>query len=243
MPTRHNLLKHDASFFSDETTVLIGLDEVGRGALAGPVMTGAVWIDKAFLSRYKNDLEVLQIQDSKKLSEKERNAAFSTLQKWAEEGHLHFTITKGSVEEIDHTNILKATQLAFERALAQTQLALKLTNASTFFKEVTTTKPNVRVLIDGNPLKHFKYVHTNIIRGDQKSFCIAAASIVAKVTRDQLMRDLHTRYPVYNFDQNKGYGTQQHRDAIAHYGLCPLHRKTFCHTSTDTQMDLNLSQA
>ncbi|MDR1254980.1 MAG: ribonuclease HII [Puniceicoccales bacterium] len=219
-----NLLNYDTQFFPFENNSLVGVDEAGRGALAGPVVAGAVWINAAFLKQHRQDSNILLIQDSKQLSAKRRQQAFEALKTWQKEGGLQFAFAEGSVTEIDVGNIAYAIKLAFRRVLEKIQLSTHLTLNNAGDDHVINAP---QVLIDGYHLKNFTYDHKNIIKGDQKSFCIAAASIVAKVTRDLLMEQLSARYPHYHLSINKGYGTQQHRHALVQYGVSDIHRQSF----------------
>jgi ribonuclease HII len=175
-----------------------GVDEVGRGPLAGPVVAAAVLVDK----NAKIDLE--GINDSKKLTENQREKFFEILTnneniKWG----------VGIVPEkiIDKINILEATKLAM-------LVALKDLNCNF-------------LLVDGNAKIYCATPQKTIVSGDSKVFSIAAASIIAKVTRDKIMQKYHKKYPDYNFKQNKGYGTKAHFVAIEKFGPCPIHRKSF----------------
>ena len=175
-----------------------GIDEAGRGPLAGPVVSSCV-IWKGLPGEKK------PINDSKLLTEKQRLELFA----WISENAYRVGIGVATHEEIEKMNILRASLLSMERALQDTRL-----------------KPNI-LLIDGNyGIKTFPRSRP-IIKGDRKCFFIASASIVAKVTRDAIMDRYDSLYPQYNFKQNKGYGTKEHRKAIDLYGASPIHRKTF----------------
>ncbi|AIF81802.1 ribonuclease HII [endosymbiont of Acanthamoeba sp. UWC8] len=177
--------------------IVVGVDEAGRGPLAGPVVAAAVIIcNPALLG---------QVNDSKKLSKLKREKLFSLIKENAEYG-----IALASVEEIDELNILQATLLAMRRAIGL--IKIKFDN----------------ILIDGNISPYKK--HENIfpiVGGDAKSLSIAAASILAKVTRDGIMNGLHMSYPHYGWDKNSGYGTKLHIEAIKTSGITTHHRKTF----------------
>lgn len=178
-------------------TVIAGVDEAGRGPLAGPVVAAAVILP----SRYT----LKGIDDSKKLSPEKRQQLYGALTSSVDYG-------VGIIEEtiIDDRNILQATFLAMNKAIA----ALK-------------GIPE-HILFDGNRYNRLQNIpQTLIIKGDSISRSIAAASIIAKVTRDHIMEQYHAQYPQYGFDRHKGYGTQVHRDALQKYGPCPIHRKTF----------------
>lgn len=174
-----------------------GVDEAGRGPLAGPVCAAAVILPKNFM--------IEGINDSKKLSEKKREQLFSTIKEKA----IDYSITFASEKEIDEINILNATFLAMKRAIAGLRV-----------------KPDF-ILIDGNKTPDLDTPNTSLIKGDSLSASIAAASILAKVSRDHLMLELSKEYPIYEFCKHKGYGTKLHRDLLKEYGPCEIHRKTF----------------
>lgn len=183
-------------FWRDGLTVA-GVDEVGRGPLAGPVIAAAVMLDPTAIPEGLND--------SKKLSEKKRDALHLTLSEGA-----HVSIAEASVEEIDQINILQASLLAMERAVAG-----------------LPTPPD-HVLIDGNKIpKRLTIPATALVKGDGRSVSIAAASIVAKVVRDRIMRDLAQQYPGYGWDTNAGYPTKRHIFALGELGVTPAHRRSF----------------
>lgn len=177
--------------------VIAGIDEVGRGPLAGPVVAAAVILPQ--------DFNVPGVDDSKKLSEKKREALYEVITEKA----ISYSI--GIVDNyiIDEINILEATRIAMTRAV-----------------ENLKTRPDY-ILIDALTLKDVSIPQRGIIKGDSISISIAAASIVAKVTRDRMMREFHHRFPQYAFDSNKGYGTKAHIEGITSYGPCLLHRRTF----------------
>lgn len=177
--------------------LIAGTDEVGRGPLAGPVVAAAVILDLA------NPIEGLA--DSKKLSEKKRELLFDIIQEKA----LAFAVCDASVEEIDAINILQASLLAMRRSV----LSLK-------------TQPT-HVLVDGNKLPDLPMSAEAIIKGDSHVPEIQAASILAKVTRDRLMKKLDLEYPGYGLAGHKGYPTKAHREALQQLGVTPIHRKSF----------------
>lgn len=176
---------------------ICGIDEVGRGPLAGPVVTGAVVLPK--------DCRILYINDSKKLSEKRREALFEEIQKEA----VSIGIGFASHERIDEINILQATYEAMREAVQ------KLSCVPDILLNDAVTIPEL-------PMKQVP-----IVKGDAQSISIAAASIMAKVTRDHLMEKYDTQFPEYGFARHKGYGTKQHIEAIKAFGPCPIHRMTF----------------
>ena len=185
------------SFYSDEIQVICGVDEAGRGPLAGPVCAAAVILPK--------DLQIPGLTDSKKLTDKKRRELFPLIQEQA----LAYGIGFATEQEIDEINILQATFLAMQRALDQ-----------------LTVKPDL-ALIDGNREKDFGIPVKTVVKGDSLSANIAAASILAKVTRDNLMQEMAETYPQYGFEIHKGYGTKAHYAALREFGACPIHRMSF----------------
>ncbi|MEM7009072.1 MAG: ribonuclease HII [Thermodesulfobacteriota bacterium] len=174
-----------------------GVDEAGRGPLAGPVVAAAVVL--------ADDCEISGLDDSKKLSHSKREKIFEEIQTLA----LAYAIGIVEPEEIDRVNILRASLLAMEISVKKLK-----------------TKPDY-LLIDGNQKTSLFLVQETIVKGDSKSCSIAAASILAKVTRDKIMEEYHIKYPEYNFKSHKGYPTKEHYEAIKQHGPCPIHRKTF----------------
>ena len=221
------MLEYDKRFFDKGYANVIGADEAGRGPLAGPVIAGAVWISKDFLTADISNKDILQFQDSKLLSEAQRENAFKTLQKWQNDGLLKFSYGESSVAEIEMGNILYATTLAFRRALEnlQAHLDFELPSKETLLQKSDPNK--VYIMVDGYRFKRLPYLHSGLVKGDRTSFCIAAASIVAKVVRDRKMYELSKLYPQYGFNENKGYGTAQHITALKSFGPCDIHRKSF----------------
>jgi ribonuclease HII len=191
-------------------TYLIGVDEAGRGPLAGPVIVCGTKISYDFLQQIANFPQLSLVNDSKKLSLAKREALFCHLFELRKQGFIRFTIASRGHEVIDKINILEATIAAMGGVIAR------------------LISPGTKVLIDGNPLKHLQFHHFGIVKGDSKSFCIAMASIIAKVIRDRIMNFFGKKYPQYGFEKHKGYGTAAHIAAIECYGLSPIHRRTFC---------------
>lgn len=222
-----NLLEYDKQFFDKGYKNIIGADEVGRGPLAGPVIAGAVWISQDFLAANFSNEMVLQFQDSKLLTEVQRENAFKTLQKWQDDGILKFSYGESSVAEIEMGNILYATTLAFRRALENLQSSLDFELPSRDVLLHKTDPNKVYIMVDGYRFKRLPYLHNGLVKGDRTSFCIAAASIVAKVVRDHKMCDIAKLYPQYDFQENKGYGTAKHIVALKTFGPCEIHRKSF----------------
>lgn len=174
-----------------------GTDEAGRGPLAGPVVAAAVILPA--------DSEILYVNDSKKLSEKQREELFVTIQQEA----LSWAVGIASCQRIDEINILQADYEALRQAVNQ-------------------LKPAPEILLnDALIIPDLPFVQKSIIKGDAKCYCIAAASILAKVTRDHLMEQYDKEYPEYGFAKHKGYGTKEHIEALQKYGPCPIHRRTF----------------
>ena len=193
-----NMLEYEKDLYSKGYEYICGIDEAGRGPLCGPVVAAAVILKKAD--------KIEGVNDSKKLSEKKREKLFETIKERA------IAYSVGIVDEktIDEINILEATRLAMKKAV-----------------EGLSTKAEY-ALVDAEKKVPINIPYTPIIKGDALSESIAAASIIAKVTRDRMIVELDSKYPEYNFAKNKGYGTKEHTDAIKEYGLCPAHRRSFC---------------
>ena len=192
-----NMWEIENSLYSNGFKVICGVDEAGRGPLAGPVCAAAVILPE--------DLEIPGLTDSKKLTDKKRRELFPIIKEQA----IAYGIGLASHEEIDEINILQATYLAMERALAQ-----------------LAVKPDI-AMIDGNRAKDFGLPVRTVVKGDSLSMNIAAASILAKVTRDDLMLEMAEKYPEYGFEVHKGYGTKAHYEALRQHGASAIHRKTF----------------
>lgn len=192
-----NMWEIEDGFYDDEVKVICGVDEAGRGPLAGPVCAAAVILPP--------HLEIPGLTDSKKLTDKKRRELFPIIQEQA----IAWGIGWASEQEIDEINILQATFLAMERALAQ-----------------LTIKPDL-ALIDGNREKDFGLPVKTVVKGDSLSMNIAAASILAKVSRDDRMVKLAEEYPQYQFEIHKGYGTKAHYAALTEHGASPVHRMSF----------------
>ncbi|MGO1118913.1 ribonuclease HII [Rhodovibrionaceae bacterium A322] len=200
---------HEEELGADRGAIIIGVDEAGRGPWAGPVVAGAVWMNPAGLPQ---DL-LAALDDSKKLSEKKRAMLHDRLLEisCAPEGKscLQLGIGLASAEEIDEINILQATFLAMTRAVEKIESKIDA------------------ALIDGNKSPKLPFPCHPLIKGDGKSFSIAAASILAKTHRDRLMERLATRYPGYGWESNKGYGTRAHQAGLKELGTTPEHRRSF----------------
>lgn len=177
---------------------ICGVDEAGRGPLAGPVCAAAVILPEGAV--------IEGLDDSKKLTEKKREKLYDIIKQTA----VAYSVAYGTLEEIETVNILEATYLAMNRAI-----------------EGLTVKPDF-ALIDGNRVpRGIKIPCETIVKGDSKSMSVAAASVLAKVTRDRLMLEYDKKYPEYNFKKHKGYGTKEHTELIKQYGPCEIHRLSF----------------
>jgi len=188
---------YEFSLRSLEPLCIAGVDEVGRGPLAGPVIAAAVIFPSA--------ARIPGITDSKKLTAKQREALFPLIREKA----LAIGLGFAEAEEVDRINILQAALKAMKTAVLRMPITPDL------------------LLVDGNRALDLAVSQQCLIRGDARSLTIGAASIVAKVIRDKLMETCHLRFPEYNFSGNKGYGTREHLEALRRYGPCPLHRRTF----------------
>lgn len=188
---------YEHALLSDGYTAICGVDEAGRGPLAGPVVAAACILPI--------DCVIDGLNDSKKLSEKKRELLFDEIQAKA----IAYSVAFASNQEIDQLNILNATMLAMARAI-----------------EGLPQKADFAI-VDGNCIRNFPIPAITIVKGDAKSPSIAAASILAKVTRDRYCMEMDAMYPEYNFKKHKGYPTKEHRELVMQYGPCPLHRRTF----------------
>lgn len=187
----------EQQFLQSETDLLAGVDEAGRGPLAGPVVAAAVILPKGF--------KEYRLTDSKQLTEVTRNELYRLIIQEA----IAYHITVVEADVIDQVNVLEATKRAMEMALHDLQPV-----------------PDIG-LIDAVPVQGLPFPTESLIKGDDRSIAIAAASVLAKVKRDQLMVGLHERFPMYGFMENKGYGTKQHLKAMEKYGVCEQHRRSF----------------
>lgn len=195
--TQRTMWEIEDTLYASGMKTICGVDEAGRGPLAGPVCAAAVILPP--------HLEIPGLNDSKKLTDKRRRELFPLILEQA----LAYGIAFADHEEVDRINILQATYLAMERALSQ-----------------LAVKPDI-ALIDGNRAKNFGLPVQTVVHGDSLSANIAASSILAKVTRDDLMLEMAKDYPQYGFEVHKGYGTKAHYEAILQHGPCPIHRMTF----------------
>lgn len=233
MPKRRQLRAFDLKHIEGLAS-LVGVDEAGRGALAGPVVAGAVLVTRAFLESRWAVTRAGRVNDSKLLTAAAREELWFEFEELARQGQIHVTSGVADVAEVEQFNILGATKLAMRRALEAIYppSAFEQKTEPDLFtppEEVAAFQPTVmcRVLIDGLALRKFPYPHHSVISGDARSLCIAMASIVAKVQRDRLMCELEQKHPGYGFAQHKGYGTPEHCDALLRLGRCPQHRDLF----------------
>jgi ribonuclease HII len=192
-----DLLRIEQAHWNAGVEHIAGVDEAGRGPLAGPVVAAAVI--------FRQDHTIEGVDDSKKLSAKRRSELFPLIQQQA----LAIGIGIVGHVEIDKVNIYHASILAMQKAI-----------------DALHVRPSL-ILADGNSFRHERYRYENIIDGDARCFTIAAASVVAKVTRDRLMEEYDRLYPNYGFARHKGYGTKLHLEAIQRYGTCEIHRRSF----------------
>lgn len=245
MPVKRRQLRAFDLKHLDPNPELIGVDEAGRGAFAGPVVAAAVLVTRPFLEGRWVAANASRINDSKQLTAAERDALYFDFEALAAEGRIHAQFGTASVAEIETENILGATKLAMRRALEgiypPSAFAEPLREPDLFSspEEVAAFRPpaQARILVDGLPLRHFPYPHTAVVQGDTRSLCIAMASVIAKVTRDRIMTELDAIYPGYGLAQHKGYGTEEHREALLRLGRCPEHRETFLRKLMATRED------
>ena len=191
------MLEFEELYYSQGFKAVCGIDEAGRGPLAGPVFAAAVILPRG--------LVIEGVTDSKKLTEKKREKLFDVIKEKA----LAYCIASASVEEIEEMNILNADMLAMKRAVDGLEIPADI------------------AIVDGNKTPELEIPAAAIVKGDQKSESIAAASILAKVSRDRLMLEMAEKYPGYGFEKHKGYGTKAHREAILEKGPCSIHRMSF----------------
>lgn len=195
----------ERALLHDGITTIAGVDEAGRGPLAGPVTAAAVILPVEWI-RDGLPAELDGLNDSKQLSEVQRERFFVAL---TENSAVHHSIVSIEASVIDAINILQATHRAMNEALSRLHT------------------PPAHVLVDGTRVKSLRFPQTPLVKGDARSYSIAAASVLAKVTRDRLMAGYGAEFPGYGFTEHKGYGTPTHLAAIARYGPCPIHRRSF----------------
>jgi ribonuclease HII len=197
LPSIEKLLVFEKKKWDEGFSVVAGIDEAGRGPLAGPVVVAAV--------AFRPDVPVPEVNDSKQLSEKQR---LELLEKILLTPEIQYSVVEIQAEDIDRMNILNATHEGMRRAAGNISgLAF--------------------VLIDGLPVPHFPFPSEALVKGDSRSASIAAASILAKTRRDEMMVEYASEYPEYGFENHKGYGTVAHLEALRKHGPCPIHRKSF----------------
>lgn len=200
-----NRLSHECDLWRKGLARVAGVDEAGCGPLAGPVVAAAVvfpisWLETGLPSAFRG------LNDSKQLAEEEREKFFERIQSHPE---IHFAVSIVDVETIDRINIRQAAWQGMNRALEQLQPRAD------------------HVLVDGLRIRWLTYPQTALVQGDARSYSIAAASVLAKVTRDRIMRELDKQFPGYGFAEHKGYSTRQHFAALEKLGPCPIHRRSF----------------
>jgi ribonuclease HII len=206
MPAKFsNSFEFEQAVWQQGVTRVAGVDEAGRGPLAGPVVAAAAilpshWAESGLPAELKG------LNDSKQLTEAQREKFFEFIHAC---GEIEFAVNAVDAAVIDEINILQATHRAMNNALAR------------------LSPLPAHALVDGLPVKTLRVKQTAIVKGDSRSYSIAAASVLAKVTRDRLMLEFHAQFPEYGFAEHKGYGTAKHLAAIAQHGACPIHRKSF----------------
>ena len=198
-------LVHERELLARGILRFAGVDEAGRGPLAGPVVAAAVILPLEWI-REGVPADFADLNDSKQLGEARREEFYHAI---TTHGRIEFAVAESSAERIDAINILRATHRAMNEAL----------------RALHPEPPHA--LVDGNRVPSLRCDHTPLVGGDGRSYSIAAASILAKVSRDRWMREAHARWPEYGFDQHKGYPTPDHLAAVARYGPCPIHRRSF----------------
>lgn len=198
---------HPLSSMAPPLTVIVGVDEAGRGPLAGPVVAGAVHLPREPKKTKRGwEIDGVRLFDSKQLSESERNESYAWIT-----ANCPWGVALSTALDIDQKGIMASNESAMQRAVAM----------------VAQTVTPTYLLVDGRDKYWFDYVHSSIIEGDAKEACIAAASIVAKVTRDRMMLEYAKEFPLYGFESHKGYAAPAHIEALKKHGPCVIHRKTF----------------
>ena len=197
-----NLKKYEENLYNEGYKFICGIDEAGRGPLAGPVVVGAAVMPR--------DSKLEWVNDSKKVTEKRREILYDRITEEA----LAWGVGIISEKEIDELNILNATKKGLHLALGEVIEKLK-------------QKPDIVIVDALREIDTFEIPYQSIIKGDATCYSISCASILAKVTRDRIMREWNEVYPMYDFEKNKGYGTAEHIKALKQYGPCPIHRRTF----------------
>jgi ribonuclease HII len=202
-------LDYEIKYWSEGLQIIAGVDEAGRGPLAGPVVAAAVIVFPENLEKIRHEKEIRLIRDSKTLSEKQREVAYNFIK-----NNFYFGVGLSTHETIDRANILQAAFLAMKKAISDAKYKIG---------------KNIEIiLIDGKyPIPNLSLRQRAIISGDKNVFSISAASIIAKVTRDRMMRACDKKFPVYGFAKHKGYGTKLHYEMIEKFGPSEVHRKSF----------------
>jgi ribonuclease HII len=203
--SRAKRLTFERELWDSGVCLVAGVDEAGRGPLAGPVVAAAVCLPMDW-SHTGVPAALRSLNDSKLLTSEKREYYFQRL---ISDASIRYGIASVGPDLIDQINILEATHRAMNEALAQLQPAPE------------------HVLVDGYPVRSMQFRHTALVKGDSRSYSIAAASVLAKVTRDRMMVEWHQTYPQYEFCEHKGYGTPRHLAALAAHGPCPIHRRSF----------------
>jgi ribonuclease HII len=213
---------------------VVGVDEAGRGCLAGPVVAGAALLPVGFFGKAANRRRCAEVNDSKKLDQAKREKLFAKMETMRDAGELWFATGEASVNEIESENIVGATCFAMRRAmnaLAEQCDGIwnpqKKDELDSLFTPRSPASERWLVLVDGRPMKRLPYAHHGVIKGDTLSLAVAMASIAAKVTRDRLMIELDTSYPGYDFTSNKGYGSPNHLKGLYGHGPTKIHRPRF----------------
>ena len=227
------LWTHDRKAAKDMAGI-VGVDEAGRGCLAGPVVAGAALLPVGFFAKAANRRRCAEMNDSKQLAENQREKLYEILETLGDAGELWFAIGQASVEEIERENIVGATCIAMKRAMEA--LGEKCgglwrpqgrDETEGLFVSNFSSSDRWLVLVDGRPMKRLPYAHQGLVKGDTLSLSVAMASIAAKVTRDRFMRKLDEEYPAYDFASNKGYGAPNHLRALEEHGPTEIHRPRF----------------
>lgn len=227
MKTSKPSILEERKLWENGIKYVIGVDEVGRGSFAGPVVVGAVTFSKETLHKPNTRRLLADVNDSKLLKPDERMRASKLIKELA----LFSDAVSIPVSVINKVGIGKATEKGFRKIIGSMMKSLSHKESPYLPRQGDSLNKNVFVLIDGFYIKHIRGIGLKnqkaIIKGDKKCLSIASASIIAKVHRDKIMRQLSKNYPQYHFSKNKGYGTKEHRDNIKKYGLCKIHRKSF----------------
>ena len=244
---------HDRKLAKEQLGV-VGVDEAGRGCLAGPVVAGAVIIPASFFSEARNRKATEEMNDSKQFDEATREKLYERVKVLGQQEKIFTGTGQASVEEIEEHNIVGATCLAMTRAMKMASEASgglwqpEEKSSLELFEKKNENQKSWSVLVDGRPMKKLPYQHNGLVKGDTKSLAIAMGSMLAKVTRDRMMRELHHKFPDFGFDCNKGYGAPVHLKALHKHGPTEHHRPRFLRnilseqTGTVDSIDMEQSQ-